>query len=522
MISGRFVFRAVLTVWIGSLPLLFGEPDDSVCAKCHAKEVAAYHQSKMGNSIAPPAPLGPGKFSRRATRTQISITERDGHMIHTLTENGLAAEYPVAYQIGAGKVGYTYVVQMGSYLFESPASWYQKGGWDFSPGYQRMPNVDFERVIDSACLFCHADSAKFATSEGRRYSGGTLQPIGCDRCHGPGEAHALAPSAKNIVNPAKLTPRARNSVCEQCHLEGETRLLNPGKSWQDYHPGEELERTAVTYILTENHHEVRTVAQSEQLALSKCVQASGGKLWCATCHKPHGEVEISSVCKSCHATFSGAPKEVHAAVTECVSCHMPRLTPEDIPHTASTDHRIVRRPVPLPNFEGVGAEISAWQDPPAAFRTRDLAVAALVVGGTHNLTSVRSAGVELLEKLPASEVENDISVLSSLVSVKLKNRETEKAKEFARREVQLRPDSSLASMDLANALAESGDMAGAEQQLLKTIEIDPSQQQAWMNLTFLYEKQGRLADRIALLDRYLAWNPQNIWFRRLKSILSQP
>jgi hypothetical protein len=43
-----------------------------------------------------------------------------------------------------------------------------------------------------------------------------------------------------------------------------------------------------------------------------------------------------------------------------------------------------------------------------------------------------------------------------------------------------------------------------------------------MNLTFLYEKQGRLADRIALLDRYLEWNPQNIWFRRLKSILSQP
>jgi len=201
---------------------------------------------------------------------------------------------------------------------------------------------------------------------------------------------------------------------------------------------------------------------------------------------------------------------------------MPRLTPDDIPHAASTDHRILRRPAPLPTGAGAATEITAWQDPPPQFRERDLAVASLVVGGTHNLPSVRNIGVKLLESLPEREIENDPPVLSSMVSVKLKDREADRAQEFARREIKLRPDSGFASLDLANALQEGGDLAGAERQLLDTIALDPSLQQAWVDLTFLYEKQGRQTDRMAILDRYLQWNPQNIWFRRLKSILSQP
>jgi hypothetical protein len=522
MNQDRAVFRLSLTVWIVATPLLFGQ--SNVCATCHPKETAAYSKSRMGHSISPPEHFAGGSFERKASRIEISISERDGRMIHSLTQNGLTAEYPVAYQIGAGKIGNSYIVRIGDYLFQSPASWYKQTGWDFSPGYQRMPSVDFDRLIDSQCLFCHADNAKFVGTDGRRPSGAALEPVGCDRCHGPGEAHVRQPSAKNIVNPSKLAPRARNSICEQCHLEGETRLLNPGKTWQDFHPGEELERTAATYLLTQDHQEIRAVAQAEQLALSTCVRASAGKLWCATCHNPHGETkdrtsEIRDVCKSCHAALS---KAEHAAVTECVSCHMPRLTPEDIPHAASTDHRILRRPAPLPNGEISAAEITAWQDPPPQFRTRDLAVAALVIGGTNNLQSVRSTGVQLLEALPQSEIENDPIVLSSLVSVKLRNHEVIPAQEFARRAVKLRPDSGIASLDLANALQDSGDAAEAERQLLKTIDLDPSLQQAWINLTFLYEKENRQSDRMAILNRYLEWNPQNLWFRRLKSILSQP
>jgi predicted CXXCH cytochrome family protein len=522
MNRGRALFRVSLTVTALAASLLSAAPGD-LCVHCHPKATAAYLKSPMGNSIAPPTALPGGHVTRQSSGIEISIAQRDGHMIHSLSVNGLTAEYPIAYQIGAGKVGYTYLVRIRDYLFESPASWYHQHGWDASPGYQNMASIDFDRQIDSACLFCHADNGKFLGSDARRFSGVELNPVGCDRCHGPGDDHVKQPSAKNIVNPSKLGQRARNSICEQCHLEGETRLLNPGKTWQDFHPGDELERTAVTYLLSQSGQEIRAVSQVEQLALSKCARASGGKLWCGTCHNPHGgaadrATEIRDVCLSCHATLS---KAAHPAMTDCVRCHMPRLTPDDIPHAASTDHRIVRRPAPLPTAASAKVELSAWQEPPAQFRGRDLALAALVIGGTHNLPSLRDTGVLLLEALPQREKESDPAVLSGLVSIRLQRREPKQAQEFARRATELQPDSGFASLSLAIALQNSGDEAGAERQLLHTIDLDPSLQAAWTNLVFLYERQGRQPDRIALLDRYLVWNPKSIWFRQLKAMLSQ-
>ena len=526
MNRGCDLFHAGLVATFIAAPALFAAPGDRVpdCASCHPKEAAAYRKSPMGNSIAPPTPLAGGRITRNSAGIEISIAEREGHMIHALSVSGLNSEFPVEYQVGAGKVGYTYLVRIRDYLFESPASWYRTHGWDVSPGYQQMSTVDFDRPIDSACLFCHADNARLEGSDGRRFTGGALQAVGCDRCHGLGDDHARQPSTKNIVNPAKLARRARNSICEQCHLEGETRLLNPGKSWQDFHAGDELERTAATYLLSRNGQEIRAVSQVEQLALSKCVRATGGKLWCATCHDPHGgpayrATQIRDICLGCHSTLS---KAAHPAITECVSCHMPRLTPDDIPHAASTDHRILRRPAPLPGPDNPSVELTAWQPPPAQFRDRDQALAALIVGGTHGLQSLHDKGAALLEALPQAAKDNDPAVLSGLVSIRLQRREPDQALTFAGRALEIQTDSGFAALSLSIALQNSGDDAGAEKMLLHTIDLDPSLQAAWINLAFLYERQGRQGDRIALLNRYLQWNPQSVWFRQLKNMLSQP
>ena len=137
------------------------------------------------------------------------------------------------------------------------------------------------------------------------------------------------------------------------------------------------------------------------------------------------------------------------------------------------------------------------------------------------MSSLRDTGVQLLEALPQPEKENDPVVLSSLISIRLQRRELEQARDLARRGTEIQPDSGFASLNLALALQNSGDDAGAEKQLLRTIDLDPSLQAAWVNLVFLYEKQGRQAERAALLDRYLKWNPQNIWFRQLKAMLPQ-
>ena len=47
----------------------------------------------------------------------------------------------------------------------------------------------------------------------------------------------------SMVNPAKLTAERRDSVCMQCHLEGEARIARAGRSQDDYRPGERCRTT---------------------------------------------------------------------------------------------------------------------------------------------------------------------------------------------------------------------------------------------------------------------------------------
>jgi hypothetical protein len=73
------------------------------------------------------------------------------------------------------------------------------------------------------------------------------EAISCERCHGPVERRLADPPAGTIINPAKLEPAARDSVCEHCHLFGAARVPNPGKRLGDFIPGQRLEDTFTIY-----------------------------------------------------------------------------------------------------------------------------------------------------------------------------------------------------------------------------------------------------------------------------------
>ncbi len=66
--------------------------------------------------------------------------------------------------------------------------------------------------------------------------------IGCESCHGPGELHVKTSGKKSgtIVNPAKLPARLAENICINCHQTGDTRVLQPGKTYQDFRPGQWL------------------------------------------------------------------------------------------------------------------------------------------------------------------------------------------------------------------------------------------------------------------------------------------
>jgi hypothetical protein len=489
----------------------------SVCAACHPGETDRYLQTAMAQSLSRPAPLPAGRVKHQRSGSVIAIEQRGASMIHRLAEHGLTAEYEVAWQIGAGRLAHSYVVEIKGYLFESPASWFRSDGWDVSPGYARAPAVDFDRPINETCLYCHAGPTSFGDADGRRLASSGLTAITCERCHGPSGEHVRNPSAKNIVNPAKLATRARDSVCEQCHLEGVARILNPGKKWQDFQPGRNLEQTAAVYVSERSDDEFRPVSQIEQMASSKCARESQGKLWCGSCHKVHAAQqtdrtrEIREVCQSCHPSLS---KVTHQELkSDCVNCHMPRLA-TGYAHVAVTDHRILRRPGnPAGGNGGEPGTLTAWVEPPTEFRQRDLALAELTAGHRLGLPTLQAAGLALLPKLQVAE---DAAVLSSACEAMLDRGPVPEAPEVCRRAALKEPESADRAMFLGIALHRAGELAAAERELKNAIRLDPSLKHAYVELWTLYDGEKKKQERDETGSQFLNWNPQNIMFRVLQ------
>lgn len=489
----------------------------AVCAGCHPGETERYLQSAMGQSLGRPARLPAGRVEHERSGSLITIEQRGASMVHRLAERGLTAEYEVAWQIGAGKLAHSYVIQNKGYLFESPVTWFRAAGWDVSPGYARAQAVDFDRPINETCLYCHAGPVRFGDADGRRIANPGLEAITCERCHGPSEEHVRNPSATNIVNPAKLSNRARDSVCEQCHLEGLARIVNPGKKWQDFQPGRNLEQIAAVYVSEQNGAEFRPVSQIEQMATSKCASASHGKLWCGSCHKVHGtqidrRLEIREVCLSCHESLS---KAAHPALkSDCVNCHMPRL-PTEYAHVAVTDHRILRRPKnPAIADQGAPETLRAWVEPPAEFRTRDLALAELTAGHRLGSPKLQESGFRLLAEL---QVAQDASLLSSACEAMLDRGMVSKAVEACQRAALEEPASADGAMFLGIALHRSGDLAAAERELQKAIRLDPSLKHAYVELWTVYDGEEKKQQMAEVGGQFLDWNPQNIMFRVLQA-----
>ncbi len=100
----------------------------------------------------------------------------------------------------------------------------------------------------------------------------------------------------------------------------------------------------------------KAVNHVEQMHVSRCFQATAGEgqLGCISCHDPHVHViepaqriaHYRASCLACHEQRGcSLPHEERVQTSpedSCIDCHMPRRRLGNIPHTASTDHRIVR------------------------------------------------------------------------------------------------------------------------------------------------------------------------------------
>jgi cytochrome c-type biogenesis protein CcmH/NrfG len=356
---------------------------DEACAGCHVTHTQNYRQHPMGRSLIPIANLAAQeRFDKTANNPfdklgyHFVIERRANQVFHKElrldTQGKVVTELDaeVLYALGSGARGRSYLIDHEGFVFQSPISWYsQKAIWDLSPGYEK--NYQMDRPVTAQCLYCHSNECKPVEDSVNRFQRPLFRgtAIGCERCHGPGELHVQSRLRGNtaagvddtIVNPRHLQPELRDAVCEQCHLQGEIRILRRGRLTYDYRPGLPLEWFWAIFQSSPTMGErSKAVSQVEQMYGSQCYKGSQGKLGCISCHDPHlrpaAEQRVAFYrdrCQQCHAqqpcSLSLEVRRRKSKEDSCIDCHMPRLQSPDIAHTALSDHRILRKPAPRQN-----------------------------------------------------------------------------------------------------------------------------------------------------------------------------
>jgi predicted CXXCH cytochrome family protein len=292
-------------------------------------------------------------------------------------------DFRMDYVVGSGTRAHAWLRQEGELLFQSPINWYSEDDrWDVAPGYKPDDPRRFRRRVTDDCISCHAgrpnpapNSTAFPhTHLPHRFANPAFHEvgIGCERCHGPGLDHVTLHRPKNtppepttpnsstntsdpIVNPAKLAPHLRDSVCNQCHLAGSARIVRHGHSEFDFRPGHDFnDYWTVLHAGSEIAEDGTTKAVNhvQQMHESLCFKNSSGKLGCISCHDPHSVPTPSQTadfyrqkCLNCHTTQS-CSENSNARLAQqdsCIACHMPSRGSKNIAHVTQTDHRVIRR-----------------------------------------------------------------------------------------------------------------------------------------------------------------------------------
>jgi hypothetical protein len=348
------------------------------CADCHADIARSFAAHPMGRSLLPikqvsVKPQNSGKHNPfEAHGSQFLVWSDQDHVWHKRMRLGpdgrpiAEREWEVQYVLGSGTHGYAYLTSQQGFLYETPISWFtQKQMWDLSPGFDETLLAG--RAVVPECLFCHANGAQHVQGSLNHYAEPLFDgyAIGCQRCHGPGELHVASreqagPVADKIdytiVNPRHLERSLREAVCEQCHLQGKMRVLRRGRGQYDFRPGLPLDEFVSPFVAAGGATGTsKAVGQVEQMYESRCFQGSSGAepLGCISCHDPHEDVPASrrvayyrARCLRCHeqqgCSLPRAERLRRTTQDSCMVCHMPRYSTMDIPHAASTDHRILR------------------------------------------------------------------------------------------------------------------------------------------------------------------------------------
>ncbi len=576
-------FQALgIRVTTGAAP---GYVNDEACGICH-KEYASYQAVAMAKSFYRPSPdkamedFEHGHFYHEPSRRHYRLSLRDGEYWferYQLDAEGQPInryEQRVDWIVGSGNHVRTYLYQtpIGE-IYELPLAWYsQERKWGMQPGYEKADHKGVLRQVRRECMFCHnayPDVAEGSDNHLRPHTFPHRLPegTGCQRCHGPGEAHLrvlfggdtdLERIRASIVNPGRLSAQRRDDVCFECHMlpaVAVTPLRRFGRADYSFRPGQDLADYLVAFDIREEHQEPGERFEINhhpyRLLQSRCYQESEGRMSCLTCHDPHVKLppqrragHYREKCLACHTGFQHPPLDGES-LDDCSRCHMPERRTQDVIEVTMTDHRIqvpaagVDLTAPLEKQSPVITDLMFLE--PQRAPVGDLGAIYLILGilkphGHAPLAMLEqlrdllrrspqatpvpylalAEGLrgyrrfeQMLEVLRDGERQVGVNakslVLSAVAHIGLQ--QYRQARESLYRAIELDAELPEAHYNLAVLLKAQGELEKAESHLLWALALRPNMSVAWHYLGLVAEQDGRHAEARAHFRRALEIDP---------------
>jgi len=248
---------------------------------------------------------------------------------------------------------------------------------------------------------------------------------------------------------------------------------------------------------------------------------------CTSCHDPHSvpaedrKLEyFTQRCLSCHETQGcSEPVEIRNAPPAngaCTICHMPTLSARDVPHTAQTNHRIVRhldsvRPhpddTPLALFDDADSRLPAYD----VKRGRALHLMERLL---KKPDSKVAAQLERSLREVLAETPDDVDVLQHLGSVCMMQNRPHEAEAFWRRLLQLRPEHEGALLRMAILERERGNLPEALELMRRYAQINPWLSEFHASLAQLLWQSGDVEEALATARRGLELDPRMLPIRK--------
>lgn len=491
------------------------------CEACHKQIHEHWVRSSMGRSMSPAAEHLSKVNSEVTVRSEklkreFTVFAADGQLKQRESGEGFRNEHALAWAIGSGVNGLSFIVQRGNHLFQAPVSFYSRvGQWNLSPGYE-FADYGFNRTIAAGCINCHSGRPQPVARSNGEYQNPPFAElsIGCENCHGPGRKHIALRGAKTaIVNPAKLPRERADEVCMNCHQGGDTRILQPGKTESDYRPGMVLNDVVAIFKLPRTN-DADLLEHHESMRMSKCYEKSG-TMSCLTCHSPHAaKIDYNAKCLSCHSKHPDSGGD-------CVACHMPKRELKVIAHSALSNHRIVRRPnqpLPAPSDSGLDlVHINRSSNVELPLLTRMQAYGQMA----DRQPAYYERFQLLLDEAATKEGQHPL-VLASLGRRALRANRWNEAILHLQAARGRGSVSSTTFEDLAEALGRAGRLEESIEVLRQGIQAAPYTPMLYKSLALRFIQLKRFEEAKQMLVKYVELFPEDDFVRKLLAQVSGP